>query len=110
MKTLHQVLVNPFQPGESVKVPAGATFSTDDRRWDRFNHVSDRGFTAKKVEYIMAGGVTHLNDEPFPYAGQIAFIAARGYMKYVHISEEILHANNKPIEYVTVEHTPLSEQ
>ena len=96
-KIAFNTLSNPFVAGETVKVPAGTPFSTDDPKWDHYNgHTLKRSGTFK-VEHASKGYMTHLMGQPYEAKAVIHVIGARGYMRRYDITEELLKANGKEV-------------
>lgn len=98
-KIAFNTLSNPFVAGETVKVPAGTPFRTDDPKFDRFGgHTMKRAGTFT-VEYTYKGNMTHLMGQPYESKATVNVIGANGYMRYYDVTEELLKANGKEVTF-----------
>ena len=100
-KTTLKFLSNPFRSGETIKVPAGTPFETDDPKFPtgKGHAVRTANFT---VDYALS---MDENRVKFPYFSpdkdkpKVAVLFSTEYTRDYELTEELLKANGKLVIY-----------
>ena len=96
-----QVLVNPFEAGEQVFIPAGTTYTTENPNM-RGRRKTHRGMTVT-VKDSHPGFVSHTKSGRFlSRVPRIRVSSSGGYAKDINITEQIIRMNGKQPQYQDV--------